>query len=131
MEFEDNLDTDPMFKPDFDNDRSVFTCSADFTELIMFMMRYQDSNYVIAKSIELAGKAFGVTDPSKYPSLSAVYRMRAEVGQKCLDEHEAKMKGIQCLKVYWFTSYSEKILTIEHFMVPYSAFWSHFIVYMK
>ena len=27
--------------------------------------------------------------------------------------------------------YCGEILTIELFMVPYSAFWSHFIVYMK
>ena len=57
----------------------------------MFLMRYQDSNFVIAKVIELSGKAFGVTDPSKYPSVSTIYRLRTKVGQK-LDTDEILTK---------------------------------------
>ena len=99
MEYQDNVQNDPMFKPDLDEDRSVFKCSVDYTKYIQYAERYQDSNYVIAQSIKLILECNGITDPSRIPSLSGVHRMRTNVGEKALEEHEKKTKGLQFLKL--------------------------------
>ena len=98
MDHQDNIIDDPSFKPDLDEDRSVFSCTVDYSEVIQFGERYTNSSYVIAQYIKLILKANGITDPSRIPSLSGVQRMRQNVGKKTLENHEKKTKGLQCLK---------------------------------
>ena len=111
LEYQDNIKADSNYKPDLDEDRSVFSCEVDYTEVLQFGERYTHSSYVIVQYIKLILKANGVVDPSRIPSLSGLQKMRKNVGKETLKNHEETTKHLQCLKFDGMYSQGVLILT--------------------
>ena len=98
-----DADVSPDYEPEIENLGAPHPLENEFADMLDFAERFQLSDFVVSNMTNLAGKAFGVKDPSHLVTESCVKKMKVRRRRACLENHKVKTRkliGLQVITIY-------------------------------